>query len=120
MQVCGCIHHLSKTYCRGGARSSTGYFWYVYENLFIGLTIQLVTLLALCDFVYAIDSATFQTPFPVLGQSPEACSSYLFPKIMGQAKANAMLLLNEKVHAKQVGAVNINYFAHANRLLNVG
>ena len=45
-----------------------------------------VTLLGLLDMVYASDKATFHTPFMTLGQSPEACSSYLFPKIMGQAK----------------------------------
>ena len=45
-----------------------------------------VTLLALLDMVYASDKATFHTPFMTLGQSPEACSSYLFPKIMGLAK----------------------------------
>ena len=47
-----------------------------------------VTLLGLVDIVYASDLATFHTPFMSLGQSPEACSSYLFPKIMGQAKVS--------------------------------
>jgi peroxisomal 3,2-trans-enoyl-CoA isomerase len=45
-----------------------------------------VTLLALLDMVYASDRATFHTPFMSLGLCPEACSSYLFPKIMGHAK----------------------------------
>ncbi|XP_038076462.1 enoyl-CoA delta isomerase 2-like isoform X2 [Patiria miniata] len=60
-----------------------------------------VTSLALCDVVYATDRATFHTPFSSLGQSPEACSSYLFPQIMGQAKANEVLLFGRKLTAQE-------------------
>ncbi|NXG66319.1 ECI2 isomerase, partial [Hemiprocne comata] len=63
-----------------------------------------VTVLALCDIVYASDSATFHSPFSQLGQSPEGCSSYLFPKIMGLAKASEMLLFNKKLTAAEACA----------------
>ncbi|XP_065191019.1 enoyl-CoA delta isomerase 3, peroxisomal-like isoform X2 [Sycon ciliatum] len=59
-----------------------------------------VTTLALCDLVLASSDATFNTPFTSLGQSPEGCSSYLFPRIMGPAKANDVLLLGYKLTAE--------------------
>lgn len=60
-----------------------------------------VTVLGLFDAVYATESATFHTPFSHLGQSPEGCSSYTFPKIMGPAKASEVLLFNKKLTATQ-------------------
>ncbi|KAG9348108.1 hypothetical protein JZ751_004137 [Albula glossodonta] len=36
-----------------------------------------------------------------LGQSPEGCSSYTFPKMMGLAKASEMLLFNKKLTATE-------------------
>ncbi|CAE7879966.1 ECI2 [Symbiodinium sp. KB8] len=59
-----------------------------------------VTTLALCDIVYASSTATFHTPFTALGQSPEACSSVLFPAIMGPSRANELLLFGKKIDAE--------------------
>ncbi|KAK4319461.1 hypothetical protein Pmani_009605 [Petrolisthes manimaculis] len=60
-----------------------------------------VTVMGLFDAVYASDKATFNTPFSNLGQSPEGCSSYTFPKLMGPAKASELLLFNKKITAHQ-------------------
>ncbi|XP_062926095.1 enoyl-CoA delta isomerase 2, mitochondrial [Mobula hypostoma] len=60
-----------------------------------------VTVLGLFDIVYATDKATFHTPFSQLAQSPEGCSSYTFPKMMGTTKANEILLFNKKLTATQ-------------------
>ncbi|KAM4705709.1 enoyl-CoA delta isomerase 2-like [Rhinophrynus dorsalis] len=60
-----------------------------------------VTILGLFDLVYATDRATFNTPFSKLGQCPEACSSYTFPKMMGSAKATEVLLFNKTLTAHE-------------------
>ncbi|XP_077209214.1 enoyl-CoA delta isomerase 2-like isoform X3 [Paroedura picta] len=66
-----------------------------------------VTVLGLFDVVYSTDRATFHTPFSTLGQSPEGCSSYVFPKIMGLAKATEMLLFNKKLTAEEACSVGL-------------
>eukprot|EP01100_Stratorugosa_tubuloviscum_P015803 TRINITY_DN945_c0_g3_i1.p1 TRINITY_DN945_c0_g3~~TRINITY_DN945_c0_g3_i1.p1 ORF type:complete len:264 (-),score=118.14 TRINITY_DN945_c0_g3_i1:87-878(-) len=60
-----------------------------------------VTTLALCDFVYASDKATFLTPFSSLGQVPEGCSSFTFPLLMGLGRANEVLLAGRKLNAQE-------------------
>ncbi|KAI9145376.1 ClpP/crotonase-like domain-containing protein [Paraphysoderma sedebokerense] len=65
-----------------------------------------VTTLALCDIVYAIKEATFQTPFMQLAFCPEGCSSVLFPKILGVSKANEMLFLGRKFSAEEMLQLN--------------
>lgn len=82
-----------------------------FVNAFIGLSKPLiglingpavgisVTLLPLFDIIIASDKATFVAPFTKIAQSPEACSSYTFPKAMGQLKANEILMFNRKLSA---------------------
>lgn len=46
-------------------------------------------LLPLCDIVWANEKAWFQTPYMAYGQTPDACSSFTFPRIMGVASVGA-------------------------------
>ncbi|KAK6062318.1 enoyl-CoA hydratase/isomerase family protein [Cooperia oncophora] len=59
------------------------------------------TTLGLCDVVLASDKAYFYCPFTTLGLNPEGCSSYTFVQLMGHAKAARLLLLSEKLSAKE-------------------
>ncbi|XP_053956657.1 enoyl-CoA delta isomerase 3, peroxisomal-like isoform X2 [Anastrepha ludens] len=59
------------------------------------------TLTALCDIAWCSSTAYFFTPFTKLGIVPEACSSYLFPLILGRSKANEMLLMSQKITAQE-------------------
>ncbi|ESO10854.1 hypothetical protein HELRODRAFT_72040 [Helobdella robusta] len=67
-----------------------------------------VAMLPLLDLVYASDKASFSCPYVDVGQTPEACSSYTFQKIMGPAMANELLIRGRKVtalEAHQIGLV---------------
>lgn len=70
----------------------------------IGIT---VTTLGLYDLVLASDKATFQTPFSRLGQSPEGCSAFVFPRIMGPSKAAEVLLFGKKLSAEEACRRNL-------------
>ncbi|EEC02706.1 enoyl-CoA hydratase, putative, partial [Ixodes scapularis] len=59
------------------------------------------TILGLFDLVYASDKASQNTPFTQLGLSPEGCSSYTFPRIMGIARACEVLMMNKQLSAKE-------------------
>ncbi|ORX58166.1 ClpP/crotonase [Hesseltinella vesiculosa] len=64
------------------------------------------TTLGLCDVVYSVPEATFNTPFMQFGFCAEGCSSVLFPRIMGVSKANEMLLLGRRFSAKEMEECN--------------
>lgn len=57
-------------------------------------------------------SAWFHTPFITLAQVPECCSSYTFPKALGSARANDVLLNGRKfsgAEAKSWGFVTDSF-----------
>ncbi|XP_034411698.1 chromodomain Y-like protein isoform X1 [Cyclopterus lumpus] len=58
-------------------------------------------ILPLCDVVWANEKAWFQTPYASYGQTPDACSSFTFPRIMGLASANELLLSGRKLTAQE-------------------
>lgn len=58
-------------------------------------------LLPLCDVVWASEKAWVQTPYAACGQTPDACSSFTFPRVMGLASASEMLLGGRKLTAHE-------------------
>lgn len=58
-------------------------------------------ILPLCDVVWANEKAWFQTPYMSYGQTPDACSSFTFPRVMGIASANELLLSGRKLTAQE-------------------
>jgi peroxisomal 3,2-trans-enoyl-CoA isomerase len=67
----------------------------------------MVTILGLCDVVYATHDATFVTPFSLLGQSPEGCSSFTFPRLMNRGKAMEMICFNKRVSASEAESMGL-------------
>ena len=59
------------------------------------------TIIPLCDFVFMSSQATLRTPFASTAQAPEGCSSYTFPKLLGRALANKMLMLDHVMSAEE-------------------
>lgn len=47
-----------------------------------------VSILPLCDAVWANEKAWFQTPYTTFRQSPDGCSTVMFPKVMGGASVS--------------------------------
>ena len=61
-----------------------------------------VTILTHCDLVFVRGGDTMMyVPFFELSLVPEYCSSLVFPELMGQARANDMLLLGKRVLAEE-------------------
>jgi enoyl-CoA hydratase/carnithine racemase len=67
------------------------------------------TLLLHCDHVVAASDARLSTPFVALGLTPEAASSLIAPRLMGHARAFALLVIGRPLSAeaaKAAGLVN--------------
>ena len=67
------------------------------------------TMLLHCDYVVAGTDARFSTPFVGLGLVPEAASSLLAPRLMGQRRAFSLLVMGQPldaVAARDCGLVN--------------
>jgi enoyl-CoA hydratase/carnithine racemase len=68
-----------------------------------------VTMLLHCDLVVAARTAQLSMPFVNLGLVPEAASSLLLPRLVGQQRAAELLLLGEPfdaITAHTLGLVN--------------
>jgi enoyl-CoA hydratase/carnithine racemase len=68
-----------------------------------------VTLLLHCDLVVAARTTVFSMPFVALGLVPEAASSLLLPRLVGQQRAAELLLLGkpfDAATAHTLGLVN--------------
>ena len=67
------------------------------------------TMMFHCDLAVANPKAIFSMPFVTLGLVPEAGSSFLFPKLVGHAKASEIFLTGRDIDAREaleLGIIN--------------
>lgn len=67
------------------------------------------TMMLHCDYAVAATDARFSTPFVALGLVPEAASSLIAPRLMGQRRAFELLVMGKPLsgeQAKECGLVN--------------
>jgi enoyl-CoA hydratase/carnithine racemase len=82
------------------------------------------TMLMHCDIVIASSNTVFSMPFVSLGLVAEGGSSYLFPRLVGHAKASEILLTGRNFtadEALQMGLINEisdDHFAAAMKFAN--
>lgn len=78
------------------------------------------TLLLHCDMVIAATNAKFKMPFTQLGLCPEAGSSLLLTRLVGQNRAFELLILGETFSAEQAKEYGIaNKVCQPNELLSM-
>ena len=66
------------------------------------------TMLMHCDHVVASSDARFATPFVSLGLVPEAASSLIAPRLMGQARAFSLLVMGRPLDAADARSGLVN------------
>ena len=64
-----------------------------------------------CDVVIAKESASFLQAFSKIGLIPDSGGTYTLPRLIGQARASALMMLGEKVPAKEAMEMGMIYKA---------
>jgi len=62
-----------------------------------------------CDITVAAESAAFIQAFSKIGLVPDSGGTYFLPRLIGFAKASALMMLGEKVSAKDAEAMGMIY-----------
>jgi enoyl-CoA hydratase/carnithine racemase len=60
-----------------------------------------LTMLLHCDLVYVDPSAVLSAPFVALGLVPEAASSLILPRVVGERHASEILLAGRKINGHE-------------------
>lgn len=64
-----------------------------------------------CDIVVAAESASFIQAFSRIGLVPDTAGTFVLPRLIGMAKASALMMLGEKVSATDADKMGMIYKA---------
>lgn len=64
-----------------------------------------------CDVVIAKESASFLQAFSKIGLIPDSGGTYTLPRLIGQARASALMMLGEKIPANEAMEMGMIYKA---------
>lgn len=62
-----------------------------------------------CDVVVASESASFLQAFSKIGLIPDSGGTYILPRLIGWQKASALMMLGEKIPAKEAERMGMIY-----------
>ncbi|MDO8732034.1 MAG: enoyl-CoA hydratase/isomerase family protein [Actinomycetota bacterium] len=77
------------------------------------------TMLLHCDVVISADDARFRLPFSELGTAPEAGSTFMLPKIVGERKAAELLLTARWVSGTEAAQIGLATESVAANMLDI-
>jgi len=69
-----------------------------------------------CDIVIASSSASFIQAFSKIGLIPDSGGTFILPRLIGWQKANALMMLGDKVNADEAERLGMIYKVFANEL----
>lgn len=68
-----------------------------------------------CDFVIASDQAWFTQAFAKVGLIPDSGGTFFLPRLVGFSRATELMMLGEKVTAKQAVSLNMIYKCYSHK-----
>jgi 2-(1,2-epoxy-1,2-dihydrophenyl)acetyl-CoA isomerase len=71
-----------------------------------------------CDLVLAAEEASFVQAFAKIGLVPDTAGTFLLPRLVGMARATALMMLAEKLPARQAVEMGLIYRAYPGAVLD--
>ncbi len=68
-----------------------------------------------CDITVAAESAAFIQAFSKIGLIPDSGGTFMLPRLIGWQKASALMMLGEKISAKEAESMGMIYKVFSNR-----